>query len=63
MSGALAYSITNHIAIQAGGGSLHWQTGNGTDELYLNSAEVDKTQMNGAYRNGFRVFGGITFNL
>lgn len=56
---ALVYSITNHIAIQAGGGYLHWQTGNGTDQLYLNSGEVDKTQMNGAFRNGFRVFGGI----
>lgn len=63
MSGALAYSITNHIAIQAGGGYLHWQTGNGTDELYLNSGEVDKTQMNGAYRNGIRVFGGLKISF
>ncbi|WDZ98866.1 hypothetical protein [Mucilaginibacter sp. SJ] len=63
MNGALAYSITNHIAIQAGGGYLHWQTGNGTDELYLNSGEVDKTQMNGAYRNGFRVFGGLKISF
>ena len=63
MSGALAYSITNHVAIQAGGGYLHWQTGNGTDELYLNSGEVNKTQMNGAYRNGFRVFGGVIISL
>ena len=63
MNGALAYSITNHIAIQAGSGYLHWQTGNGTDELYLNSGEVNKTQMNGAYRNGFRVFGGVIISL
>ncbi|SEN23840.1 TonB dependent receptor [Mucilaginibacter gossypiicola] len=59
MNGALVYTITKHIAIQAGGGYLHWQTGTGTDELYLNSGEVDKTQINGAYRTGFRVFGGI----
>lgn len=62
-NGALVYAITNYIAIQAGGGYMHWQTGNGTDELYLKSGEVDKTQMNGAFRNGFRLFGGITFNL
>lgn len=62
-NGALVYAITYHIAIQAGGGYLHWQTGNGTDELYLNSGEVDKTQMNGAYRNGFRVFGGVIISL
>lgn len=63
MNGALAYSITNQIAIQAGGGYLHWQTGNGIDELYLNSGEVDKTQMNGAYRTGFRVFGGLKISF
>lgn len=63
MNGALAYSISKFIAIQAGGGYLHWQTGNGTDDLYLNSGEVDKTQMNGAFRNGFRVFGGLIVSL
>lgn len=63
MNGALVYAITNHIGIQAGAGYLHWQTGNGTDELYLNGGEVDKTQMNGAFRDGFRVFGGIALNL
>jgi hypothetical protein len=62
-NGALAYAITNHIAIQAGGGYMHWQTGNGTDELYLNNGEVDKTQMNGAFRKGFRVFGGLKISL
>lgn len=59
MNGTLGYAIAKCIAIQAGAAYLHWQTGNGTDELYLTSGEVDKTQMNGAYRNGFRVFGGV----
>ncbi|MFC0518537.1 hypothetical protein ACFFGT_30260 [Mucilaginibacter angelicae] len=63
MNGALVYAITNHIGIQAGAGYLHWQTGNGTDELYLKGGEVDKTQMNGAFRDGFRVFAGIALNL
>ncbi|QEM13198.1 hypothetical protein [Mucilaginibacter rubeus] len=63
MNGTLAYSISKLIAIQAGGGYLHWQTGNGTDELYLSSGEVDKTQMNGAFRNGFKVFGGVIVSL
>lgn len=63
MNGALIYAITNHIAIQAGAGYLNWQTGNGTDLLYLNNGEVDKTQMNGAFRDGFRVFGGLRLSL
>ncbi|AYL98159.1 hypothetical protein [Mucilaginibacter celer] len=63
LGGGLVYDITKNIGIQAGAGYLHWQTGNGTDELYLNSGEVDKTQMNGAYRNGFRVFGGLKVSL
>ncbi|MDB5148738.1 MAG: hypothetical protein JWQ57_2758 [Mucilaginibacter sp.] len=63
MNGALVYAITKHIAIQAGAGYLYWQTGNGTDQLYLNNGDVDKTQMNGAFMNGFRVFGGLIISL
>ncbi|UOE49441.1 hypothetical protein MTO98_34155 [Mucilaginibacter sp. SMC90] len=63
MNVALVYTVSNHIGIQAGAGYLYWQTGNGTDELYLNSGEVDKTQMNGAFRNGFRMFGGLIISL
>jgi hypothetical protein len=63
MNGALVYAITEHIAIQTGAGYLYWQTGNGTDELYLNNGEVDKTQMNGAFMTGFRVFCGMNLSL
>lgn len=59
LGGRFVYDITRNIGIQAGAGYLHWQTGNGNDELYLNSGEADKTQMNGAYRDGFRLFGGL----
>lgn len=63
LGGRFVYDITKNIGVQAGAGYLHWQTGNGTDFLYLNSGEVDKTQMNGAYRDGFRVFGGLKVSL
>lgn len=61
--GTLSFDITKNIAVQAGAGYLHWQTGNGIDQLYLSSGEIDKTQMNGAYRNGFRVFAGLIISI
>jgi hypothetical protein len=63
MGGRFVYELTKYIAIQAGAGYLHWQTDNGTDLLYLNNGQVDKTQMNGVYRNGFKVFGGLRVSL
>jgi hypothetical protein len=56
----LAYSITPNIAINAGYNYFNWETGNGTDQLYLSSGQVDKTQMNGVYRKGHLVAAGIT---
>lgn len=58
--GKLSYGITNHIAINLGGGYFTWQTGHGTDELYLSSGQVDKTQLNEVTRKGFRVSGGLS---
>lgn len=58
--GKLSYAISNHIAVQIGGGYFTWQTGNGTDQLYLNSGQVDKTQLNEVVRNGFEVSGGLS---
>ncbi|MDO3641788.1 hypothetical protein [Mucilaginibacter sp. L3T2-6] len=55
----LAYSITPNIAIDAGYSYFNWETGNGTDQLYLSSGQVDKTQMNGVKRKGHLVGGGI----
>ncbi|QEC76598.1 hypothetical protein [Mucilaginibacter ginsenosidivorax] len=57
--GKLSYDITNHFAIQIGGGCFTWQTGNGTDQLYLNNGQIDKTQLNGVSRIGFGVSGGV----
>jgi len=56
----LVYNITPNIAINAGYSYFNWETGNGTDQLYLSSGQVDKTQMNGVYRRGHLIGGGIT---
>jgi hypothetical protein len=58
--GKLSYHITNNAAINLGGGYFTWQTGNGTDALYLSTGEIDKTQLNSVSRNGFQVYGGLS---
>lgn len=58
--GKLSYHITNNTVINLGGGYFTWQTGNGTDVLYLSTGEVDKTQLNSVSRNGFQVYGGLS---
>jgi len=58
--GQINYYITRYIALHAGAGYFNWQTGNGTDELYLNSGQIDKTQLNGVKRNGFSAYGGLS---
>jgi hypothetical protein len=58
--GKLNYDIVNHLAIQIGGNYFTWQTGNGTDQLYLNNGQIDKTQLNGVSRVGFGVSGGVS---
>jgi len=55
----LVYNITANIGIHAGYSYFNWETGNGTDQLYLSSGQVDKTQMNGVYRKGHFINGGL----
>jgi len=57
--GQFVYTIYRNLCVHAGGGYFNWQTGNGTDELYLNNGQVDKTQLNGAVNKGFRIQGGV----
>lgn len=56
----LVYNITPNIGLSIGYGYYNWQTGNGTDQLYLSSGKVDKTQLNGVIRSGFVFNGGVT---
>jgi hypothetical protein len=58
-AGQFVYTVYHHLDVHAGGGYFSWQTGAGTDELYLNNGQTDKTQLNEAVRNGFRLQGGI----
>ena len=44
-------------------GYFNWETGIGFDQLYLESGQIDKTQMNGAGFNGFNISGGINVSL
>jgi hypothetical protein len=59
--GKLNYQVANHLAIQIGGSYFTWQTGNGTDLLYLNNGQIDQTQLNGVSRVGFGVSGGVSW--
>ncbi|MDF2431745.1 MAG: hypothetical protein JWP44_1376 [Mucilaginibacter sp.] len=59
----LAFSITRNIALNIGYNYYNWQTGNGTDQLYLASGQVDNTRLNGVYRNGHQVIGGVILSL
>ncbi|WCT13184.1 hypothetical protein [Mucilaginibacter jinjuensis] len=56
----LTYSITHLIGIYIGGGYFNWQTGNGTDRLYLTNGQTNDTQMNGAFSNGYKLVAGLS---
>jgi hypothetical protein len=57
----LIFSINHHFSINIGGAYFKWETGTGTDQLYLVTGQTDKTQLNGAVRNGFRLESGLSF--
>jgi len=59
----LTYAITHHIAVDIGYGYFNWQTGTGNDLLYLSSGQVDKTRLNGVFRNGHEVAGGVLLSF
>jgi len=59
----LVYDITPNVGVSIGYTYFNWQTGNGTDQLYLSSGQVDKTQLNGVYRNGHLFSGGVVLSL
>ncbi len=59
----LRYTLYENIALQADGGYYTWQTGKGIDELFLNSGEIDKTQLNIVERNGYRLTIGLLITI
>jgi len=59
----LVYNIIPDVSVHIGYNYFNWQTGNGTDLLYLSSGQVDKTQMNGVYRKGYLISGGVMLGL
>ncbi|MDP9079819.1 MAG: hypothetical protein M3O71_20510 [Bacteroidota bacterium] len=59
----LVYNITPNIGINLGYNYFNWQTGNGDDQLYLATGQVDKTQLNGVYRKGDWFRGGVDLSL
>lgn len=61
--GNLVFDLDKCISLRAGYRWFKWETGNGIDELYLSSGEVDKTQLNGVYRNGHLLSCGIIISL
>jgi Protochlamydia outer membrane protein len=59
----LIYNITPHIAVYGSYGYYNWETGDGTDQLYLSTGEVDKTRLNWVYRDGYQITGGIILSM
>jgi hypothetical protein len=59
----LSYNLIPHLSVFAGFNYFNWETGNGTDTLYLATGENDKTQFNGAFRNGYQLSGGLELTL
>jgi len=59
----LSYNLVRRLSIFAGFNYFNWETGNGTDTLYLATGEADKTQFNAAFRNGYQVSGGLKLDL
>jgi len=62
-SGKLIYNLTGNVAINIGCNYYNWQTGTGFDQLYLATGLVDKTQLNGVFRKGYQVDGGVVLSL
>jgi hypothetical protein len=62
-TGQLSYNIIHQLSVFAGFSYFNWETGNGTDTLYLATGEDDKTQFNAAFRNGYQVSAGLQLDL
>jgi len=62
-NGKLIYNLTGNIAVNIGYSYYDWQTGTGFDQLYLASGHVDKTRLNGVFRKGYQVGGGVVLSL
>jgi hypothetical protein len=55
----LVFSLGQHITFSMGAGYTNWQTGKGTDRLYLVSGQTNATRLNEAVTDGFRCVAGI----
>lgn len=59
---SLSYAIAPHLKAMAGVAYFNWQTGDGTDSLYLTDGETDYTRFNGAVRYGWGFRAGLCAN-
>src|SRR6202000_2183022 len=50
----LCYRVGSRIVLDIGGGYFNWQTGTGTDQLYLSAGGRGRTPLNGGTRDGWR---------
>jgi outer membrane protease len=55
----VSYTAGRHIRLVVKGNYFNWQTGKGTDELYLSSGETSRTQLNGVVMDGLGVRVGV----
>ncbi|MBV8389567.1 MAG: hypothetical protein JO080_07205 [Mucilaginibacter sp.] len=63
VSAGLYFTVNRYLVINAGVGFFNWETGNGIDTLYLANGGMEKTQMNGATRNGSHFNLGVSIRL
>lgn len=59
----LNFPIVTNFKFSAGFACSYWQTGNGIDQLYLTSGNIDKTRLNRVVSGGFLVYAGLTIVL
>lgn len=59
----LDYKLHSYLSIFLKGDYAYWNTGKGTDELFLTSGQVDYTQMNGARHQEGGVALGVAFSF
>lgn len=59
----LVYSLGQYIMLSIGAGYTNWQTGTGTDRLYLASGQTNSTRLNEVGTDVFRCFAGLGIAL
>lgn len=58
-SAELTYALCKNLSVEAGSACSFWQTGNGTDQLYLSNGSTDHTQLNQVLKSCYQLNAGL----